>query len=69
MFLFSLDKCPELDYIVVLFLIFQGNSMLFSIVAAAIYSPNNNMGFPDDSGSKESVCNAGDTGNVGLVPV
>ena len=25
-------------------------------------------GFPDGSSGKESACNAGDTGNVGLIP-
>ena len=40
MFLFSLDKNPEvelLDHVVVLFLIFWGTFTLFSIVAAPIY--------------------------------
>ena len=36
-----------MDNAVVLFLIFWGNSMLFSIVAASIYIPTNNVqGFP-----------------------
>jgi len=40
LFLFPLDKYPEvkfLDHMVVLFLIFWGSSILFSIVAAPIY--------------------------------
>ena len=46
----SSDKYPEveyLDHMVVLFLIFQGTSILFSIVAAPIYIPTNSVrGFP-----------------------
>ena len=46
-FLFSLDKYPEvelLDHMVVLFLIFWGSSMLLfpTAVNAAIYVPTNN---------------------------
>ena len=26
------------------------------------------MGFPDGSAAKESICNAGDTGDVGSIP-
>ena len=26
------------------------------------------MGLPDDSAGKESTCNAGDTGDLGLIP-
>jgi len=26
------------------------------------------MGFPDGSADKESICNAGDTGDVGSIP-
>ena len=49
--LFLLDIFPEvelLDHIVVLFLIFfLGTSILFSIVALAVYKPNNSaQGFP-----------------------
>ena len=43
-FLFSLDKCPEvelLDCMVASLLIFCGTSILFSIVAAPIYMPTN----------------------------
>ena len=46
----SLDKYPELELLnlmVVLFLIFWGSCILFSIVAAPIYIPTNNVqGFP-----------------------
>ena len=41
------DICPGvgfLDYMVVLFLIFKGTSILFSIVAAPIYIPINSVG-------------------------
>ena len=43
-FPFTLDKYMELewlDHMVVLFLTFGGNSMLFSTVAAPIYTPTN----------------------------
>ena len=43
---FSLDKYQEielLDYRVVLFLIFRGTSILFSVVAAPIYMPANSV--------------------------
>ena len=47
---FPLDKYPEvelLDHIIVLFLIFWGTSILFSIVAMPIYiSTNSERGFP-----------------------
>ena len=47
---FSLGKCPGvglLEPMVVLFLIFQGNSILFSIVIAPSYIPINSVGgFP-----------------------
>ena len=45
MYLFSSDKYPEvelLDYTVVLFLVFGGNFILFSIVTVLIYIPTNN---------------------------
>ena len=29
---------------------------------------DNDWGFPDGSASKESACNAGDTGDAGLIP-
>ena len=36
-----------LDHMVILFLVFKGTSMLFSIVAASIYIPTNSIGrFP-----------------------
>ena len=45
-----LDKCPRvglLDHMVVLFLVFQGTSVLFSIEAIPIYIPTNSVGgFP-----------------------
>ena len=44
-----LDICPEvglLDPMLVLFLAIQGTSILFSIMAAPIYIPNNGQGFP-----------------------
>ena len=43
-FFFFLDKYPEVElfnHVVVLFLIFWGTSILFSIVAAPIYIPTN----------------------------
>ena len=43
---FSLDKYQEielLDYRVILFLIFRGTSILFSVVAAPIYMPANSV--------------------------
>ena len=43
-FSFSLDKHPKvelMDHMVVLFLVFQGASILFSVVGA-IYMPTNN---------------------------
>ena len=50
MFLFSPDKYPEmefLDHIVVLFLLFWGTSILFSILAAPACIPTNSaQGFP-----------------------
>ena len=45
-FLFSSNKYPEvelLDYMVVLFLIFWGNSILFATVAALAYIPTNGV--------------------------
>ena len=45
-FLFFLDIYPGeelLDHIVVLFLVFKGNSILFSTVAAPIYIPTNSI--------------------------
>ena len=49
-FLFSLGKYPEvelLDHMVVLFLIFLGTSILFSIVVTPVYIPINGvLGFP-----------------------
>ena len=49
-FEFSLDTCPGvglLDDMVVLFLVFKGTSILFSIVSAPIYIPINSIrGFP-----------------------
>ena len=49
-FLFSLDKYPEIglmDHMTVLFLTFWGTSILFSIAAAPIYIPTNSaQGFP-----------------------
>ena len=53
MYLFELvfscfsDICPGvglLDHMVVLFLVFLGTSILFSIVAAPIYIPTNGVG-------------------------
>ena len=44
-FLFSSDKCPEvelLSHMVVLFLIFWGTSTLFSIVTVPVYIPTSN---------------------------
>ena len=44
--LFALDIYPEvelLDYMIILFLIFKGNSIVFSIVAGSIYSPTNKV--------------------------
>ena len=44
---FSLDICPGvrlLDHIVVLFLVFWGTSVLFSIVVIPIYIPTRNIG-------------------------
>ena len=50
MFLFSSGKYPGvelLNHMVVLFLIFWGTSILFSIVAAPVYIPTNSaLGFP-----------------------
>ena len=50
LFKFCLDICPGvglLDHMVVLFLVFKGPSILFSIVAVPIYIPINNVGgFP-----------------------
>ena len=46
MFLLSSEKYPEVELfncIVVLFLIFWGNSMLFYIVAMSIYNPTNSL--------------------------
>ena len=47
---FSLDICPGvglLDYMVVLYFIFKGTSLLFSLVAAPVYIPTNSLvGFP-----------------------
>ena len=43
---FPSDKHPEvelLDYMIVLFFIFLGTSILFSIVAAPIYIPTNRV--------------------------
>ena len=49
-FSFPSDKCPEVelpDHMAVLFLIFQGNFILFSIVAVPVYIPTNSaQGFP-----------------------
>ena len=45
MILFPLDKYPEVELLndmVVLFLLFWGISILFSVVAASIYIPTNN---------------------------
>ena len=48
--LFALGIYPEvelLDYMIILFLIFKGTSIVFSIVAAPIYIPTNGVeGFP-----------------------
>ena len=48
--LFSSDICPIvelLNLMVALFLVFKGNSLLFSIVAVWIYIPTNSVGgFP-----------------------
>jgi hypothetical protein len=44
--LFALGVYPEvelLDYIIILFLIFKGTSIVFSIVAGSIYSPTNRV--------------------------
>ena len=44
--LFALDIYPEvelLDYMIILFLIFKGTSIVFSIVAGSIYSPTNRV--------------------------
>ena len=46
MFLFSLNKYPEvklLDHVVVLFLVFWGTSILFSIVTISMYIPTNSI--------------------------
>ena len=47
---FSPDICPGmglLDHMVILFLVFEGTSRLFSIVAAPIYIPTHSAGgFP-----------------------
>ena len=48
---FALDICinPEvelIDHMVVLFLIFKGHSIMFSIVVIPIYSPTNRYKFP-----------------------
>ena len=47
---FSQDMCPLVGlqgHMVVLFLVFKGNSMLFSIVTVSIYIPTNSVrGFP-----------------------
>ena len=47
---FSPDICPGmglLDHIVVLFLVFKGTSILFSITVVPIYIPTNSVGgFP-----------------------
>ena len=43
---FSPDICPGvrlLDHMASLFLVFKGSSILFSIVTATIYIPNNNV--------------------------
>ena len=54
MYLFELEFCPDicpgvglLGHMVVLFLVFKGTSILFSIVATLIYIPTNSVrGFP-----------------------
>ena len=50
MFSFSLDKYPEVEllgFMVALFLIFWGTSVLFSIVVVPVYIPTNSGGgFP-----------------------
>ena len=47
---FSQDICPRvglLDLMVALFLVFKGNCVLFSMMAAPIYIPTNSVGgFP-----------------------
>ena len=47
---FSPDICPGiglLDHMVILFLIFKGTSILFSVVAAQVYIPTSSLGgFP-----------------------
>ena len=46
---FSQGTCPgvELSHMVVLFLVFQGTSILFSIVTISVYTPTNSAGrFP-----------------------
>ena len=49
-FSFCLDICPGvglLDPMVVLYLVFSGSAILFSIVAAPVYIPSNSVGgFP-----------------------
>ena len=45
-FLFSLDRCPGVDHMIVLLLLFGGTSFLFSLVFAPIYIPiNSGRGF------------------------
>ena len=44
--LFALGIYPEvelLDYMIILFLIFKGTSIVFSIVAGSIYNPTNRV--------------------------
>ena len=44
---FSLDIYPGLglqDHLIILFLVFKGTSILFSIVATPIYIPTNSVG-------------------------
>ena len=42
-----LDICPEaglLDHIILLFLVFEGTFILFSVVAVSVYIPINSVG-------------------------
>ena len=70
---FSLNICPGLglqSHMAVLFLVFYGTSILFSIVAIPIYIPTSSVGwFPSFQSSPAFICGYFDDSHSDLYEV